>query len=90
MRLKANLIGRLTFALPVFQGYSWKTNQYSLAIDNVVAYELVQPNGKTTIVTNSSDPELFFGLKGGMNNFVSIFILLSYILKLNNFRTRAS
>ncbi|KJA17158.1 hypothetical protein HYPSUDRAFT_70899 [Hypholoma sublateritium FD-334 SS-4] len=50
-------------------GYSWMTNQYGLAIDNVVAFELVQPNGKTVIVTNSSDPELFFGLKGGMNNF---------------------
>ncbi|KJA22119.1 hypothetical protein HYPSUDRAFT_41246 [Hypholoma sublateritium FD-334 SS-4] len=50
-------------------GYSWKTNQYGLAVDNVVAYDLVQPNGNTITVTNSSDPELFFGLKGGMNNF---------------------
>lgn len=47
------------------------SNQFGLAIDNVVAFELVQPNGHIITVTNSSDPELFFGLKGGMNNFVS-------------------
>lgn len=52
-------------------GYSWMSNQFGLAIDNVVAFELVQPNGHIITVTNSSDPELFFGLKGGMNNFVS-------------------
>lgn len=54
-------------------GYSWKTNQYGLAVDNVVAFRLVQPNGKVVQVTEVSDPELFFGLKGGQNNFVSSF-----------------
>ena len=32
-------------------GYSWKTNQYGLALDNVVAFELVLPNGDITVVT---------------------------------------
>ncbi|KAK0229783.1 FAD dependent oxidoreductase [Armillaria nabsnona] len=50
-------------------GYSWHSNQYGLAIDNVVAYELVTPNGNVTNVTASSDPDLFFSLKGGGNNF---------------------
>ncbi|KAF5327189.1 hypothetical protein D9619_004973 [Psilocybe cf. subviscida] len=50
-------------------GYSWKSNQYGLAVDNVVAFELVTPNGKIVNVTHGSDPELFFGLKGGFNNF---------------------
>ncbi|KAF8968755.1 hypothetical protein BDZ97DRAFT_327295 [Flammula alnicola] len=50
-------------------GYSWKTNQYGLAVDNVVAFELVQPSGHVVTVTKKSDPELFFGLKGGQNNF---------------------
>ncbi|KAG1747808.1 FAD-binding domain-containing protein [Suillus paluster] len=49
-------------------GYSYLTNQYGLAIDNVVAYELVLPNGTVTTVT-SSNPDLFFGLRGGLNNF---------------------
>ncbi|KAF8970543.1 hypothetical protein BDZ97DRAFT_1914448 [Flammula alnicola] len=50
-------------------GYSWKTNQYGLAVDNVVAFELVKPDGTVVTVTHASDPELFFGLKGGQNNF---------------------
>ena len=54
-----------------FSGYSWKTNQHGLAVDNVLAFQLVKPNGKVVQVTQASDPELFFGLKGGQNNFVT-------------------
>jgi hypothetical protein len=51
-------------------GYSYKTNQYGLAIDTIVGYNLVLPNGTVTCVTQSTHPDLFFGLKGGFNNFV--------------------
>jgi hypothetical protein len=47
----------------VFQGYSWKTNQYGLALDTVTAFELVKPDGDAVRVTQNSDAELFFGLK---------------------------
>ncbi|KAF9552970.1 FAD-binding domain-containing protein [Agrocybe pediades] len=50
-------------------GYSWLTNQHGLTVDTVVAYELVKPNGQIEVVTNASDPDLFFALKGGFNNF---------------------
>ncbi|KAG9308223.1 FAD-binding domain-containing protein [Chiua virens] len=50
-------------------GYSWHTNQYGLTIDNVLAYELVTPNGTVIDVTEASSPDLFFALKGGMNNY---------------------
>ncbi|PBK85371.1 FAD dependent oxidoreductase [Armillaria gallica] len=50
-------------------GYSWLSNQYGLALDNVVAYELVVPNGTAVTVTEGSDPDLFFSLKGGGNNY---------------------
>ncbi|KAF9244085.1 FAD-binding domain-containing protein [Melanogaster broomeanus] len=50
-------------------GYSWLTEQYGLAVDNVEEYELVMPNGTVIAVSESSSPELFFGLKGGFNNF---------------------
>lgn len=46
-----------------FTGYSWKSNQYGLTVDNIVGYELVLPNGTITSVTASSAPDLFFGLK---------------------------
>ncbi|PBK83516.1 FAD-binding domain-containing protein [Armillaria gallica] len=50
-------------------GFSWLTNQYGLAIDTVVAFELVKPNGEVVTVTENSDPDLFFALKGGLNNY---------------------
>ncbi|KAG5640496.1 hypothetical protein DXG03_008325, partial [Asterophora parasitica] len=49
--------------------YSWLTNQYGLTVDTITAFELVKPDGVVVTVTQTSDPELFFGLKGGMNNF---------------------
>ncbi|KAL6301066.1 FAD-binding domain-containing protein [Sparassis latifolia] len=50
-------------------GYAWKTNQYGLTVDNILAYELVLPNGTIVDVSESSCPDLYFGLKGGFNNF---------------------
>lgn len=50
-------------------GYSYLTNQYGLSSDNVVALELVLPNGTVTDVTSSTNPDLFFALRGGFNNF---------------------
>ncbi|KAI6097199.1 FAD-binding domain-containing protein [Pisolithus sp. B1] len=59
-------------------GYSWLTNQYGLAVDNVESFELVLPNGTVIDVTESSHPDLFFGLRGGYNNFG---IVTKFILK---------
>ncbi|TFK52879.1 FAD-binding domain-containing protein [Heliocybe sulcata] len=50
-------------------GYSWLTNQHGLTIDTVMAFELVLPNGTVTTVTQESNPDLMFALKGGYNNF---------------------
>ncbi|KAI9449101.1 FAD-binding domain-containing protein [Lactarius psammicola] len=60
-------------------GLSFKSNQYGLSIDNVVSYDLVLPNGTITSVT-SNDTDLWFGLRGGMNNFgiVTKFVFNSY------------
>ncbi|EIW53224.1 FAD-binding domain-containing protein [Trametes versicolor FP-101664 SS1] len=61
-------------------GYSWKTNQHGLTIDNLTGFELVLPNGTVTTVTQNTYPDLFFGLKGGFNNFgiVTKFNLTTY------------
>ncbi|KAJ8590730.1 FAD-binding domain-containing protein [Rhizopogon salebrosus TDB-379] len=50
-------------------GYSWLTNQYGLAIDTVQSFELVIPNGAVKHVTATSDPDLFFGLRGIVTRF---------------------
>lgn len=52
-------------------GLSWHTNLYGLTCDTIEAYELVIPSGEILEVNASSYPDLFFGLKGGLNNFVS-------------------
>lgn len=44
-------------------GYSFFTNRRGLAIDNVVAFELVLPSGQIIDVTETSYPDLFFGLR---------------------------
>jgi hypothetical protein len=46
----------------MLSGYSFKTSQYGLTVDNVVGYELVLPNG-TVINVTSKDDDLWFGLR---------------------------
>ncbi|KAI0258442.1 FAD-binding domain-containing protein [Gloeopeniophorella convolvens] len=48
-------------------GFSWKTRQYGLALDNVSAFELVLPDGTIKKVTQE-DEDLWFALRGGYNN----------------------
>jgi len=46
----------------MLSGYAFTTSQYGLALDNVVGYELVLPNGTVMSVT-SNDEDLWFGLR---------------------------
>ncbi|KIJ49136.1 hypothetical protein M422DRAFT_28117 [Sphaerobolus stellatus SS14] len=50
-------------------GYGWTTQQHGLAIDTIIAYDLVTPTGNILNVTASNYPDLFWALKGGGNNF---------------------
>ncbi|KAI9438126.1 FAD-binding domain-containing protein [Lactarius indigo] len=60
-------------------GYSWKTNQFGLTLDTATEFELVLPSGEVTTVTEK-DEDLWFGLRGGLNNFgvVTKFTLKSH------------
>jgi FAD/FMN-containing dehydrogenase len=46
----------------MLSGYSFKTSQYGLTVDNIARFELVLPNGTITNVT-SKDEDLWFGLR---------------------------
>jgi hypothetical protein len=48
-------------------GYSWKTNEYGLAVDSVTEFHLVLPNGTQTVVTEA-DNDLWFALKVCLND----------------------
>ncbi|KAJ3518855.1 hypothetical protein NMY22_g13470 [Coprinellus aureogranulatus] len=50
-------------------GYGWRTNQFGLTLDTVTAFELVTPTGEVVTVTEISDSQLFFALRGSGNNF---------------------
>ncbi|EKG14375.1 hypothetical protein MPH_08466 [Macrophomina phaseolina MS6] len=50
-------------------GFSNLTPKLGLAVDNVLEYELVLPNSTVVNVTYESEPDLYFALRGGANNF---------------------
>jgi FAD/FMN-containing dehydrogenase len=50
-------------------GLGWLMAKYGLAADNVLAVELVNAEGEVLQVTEDSDPDLFWALRGGGGNF---------------------
>ena len=52
-------------------GYSFKSSQYGLAIDNVAGYELVLPNGTIKHVTQE-DKDLWFGLRVSRKSLIQV------------------
>ena len=50
-------------------GLGWLMAKHGLASDNVLAVELVNAEGEVLDVTEASDPDLFWALRGGGGNF---------------------
>ena len=44
-------------------GYSVKTSQYGLGVDNLEAVRVVLPNGETKVASEKENPDLFFAVK---------------------------
>ncbi|KAI1654038.1 putative FAD-binding oxidoreductase [Daldinia decipiens] len=61
-------------------GLSYLTDLYGLVCDNVVNYEVVTSTGAVINANAESNPDLFWALKGGINNFgiVTKFTLKTY------------
>ena len=59
---EVSLYYRLRARSDMVSGYSYKTSQYGLTVDNIAGFELVLPNGTITRVT-SKDKDLWFGLR---------------------------
>ncbi|KAH8594970.1 putative FAD-binding oxidoreductase [Bisporella sp. PMI_857] len=69
-------VGGLTLG----SGLSYLSDLYGLVCDNVVNFEVVLANGSVVNASQSHDPDLFWALKGGGNNFgiVTSFTLSTY------------
>ncbi|MEU1387823.1 MULTISPECIES: FAD-binding oxidoreductase [unclassified Nonomuraea] len=50
-------------------GIGWKVRKYGLALDNVVAAEMVTAGGELVRASATENPELFWALRGGGGNF---------------------
>ncbi|WP_328989981.1 FAD-binding oxidoreductase [Kribbella sp. NBC_01245] len=50
-------------------GIGWKVRKYGLAMDNVVAVELVTATGEVVRAAEDENPELFWAIRGGGGNF---------------------
>lgn len=50
-------------------GMGWLARQHGLTCDNVVSFEMVTPDGDRVRATESANPDLFWGLRGGGGNF---------------------
>ena len=50
-------------------GMGWKVRKYGLALDNVVGAEVVLANGTVVQASANENPELFWAIRGGGDNF---------------------
>ncbi|WP_020388279.1 FAD-binding oxidoreductase [Kribbella catacumbae] len=50
-------------------GIGWKVRKYGLALDNLVAVELVTADLEVVRVSEETNPELFWAIRGGGGNF---------------------
>jgi FAD/FMN-containing dehydrogenase len=55
--------------LELIGGFHYLINAYGFAMDNVLSYDVVLGNSSQVVANSTSNPDLFWALKGGANNF---------------------
>ena len=50
-------------------GIGWLARKYGLAIDSLVAVEIVTPDGEVRMASETDHPDLFWAIRGGGGNF---------------------
>lgn len=66
--------------LTLIGGVGYFLNKYGFSMDNVLSYDVVLGNGTMVTANSRTNPDLFWALKGGANNFgvVTKFVLQTY------------
>ena len=66
--------------LTLIGGFHYFNNKYGYAMDNVLSYDVVLADGSLVTASARSNPNLFWALKGGANNFgvVTKFVLKTF------------
>lgn len=50
-------------------GFGWLARKHGLAVDNLIAVQIVLASGETVIASAESHPDLFWAIRGGGGNF---------------------
>lgn len=50
-------------------GFGWLSRKYGLTIDNLLSVDLVTDKGKRVTASQTQNPDLFWGIRGGGGNF---------------------
>ncbi|KAI0468860.1 FAD-binding domain-containing protein [Xylaria cf. heliscus] len=66
--------------LALGSGLSYLTDLYGMVCDNIVSYQVVLADGRLVEASTTSNPDLFWALKGGSSNFgiVTNFVAKTY------------